>query len=120
MVLSIFRRPPAVIRRMQHTPESLALARWYDSHASVRRLLGIREERRLRVIVAVEPTNDNDDIYPVWLANAEVWAGELRSHTGSPVQLELIQEPFDGINIDAGGIVIADLFWRDATLGMSW
>lgn len=120
MVLSISPRTPAVIRRMKHTVESLALARWYDSHASVRRLWAIREGQRLRVIVAVEPTNDNDDIYPVWLANAEVWTGELRSQTGSPVQLEVIQEGFDVAGIEAGGIIIADLFWRDPALNMPW
>ena len=100
------------------TAESLALASWYGSQPAVRRLWGIRTAQGIRVIVVIEPSHDSDDVYPSWLANARAWAGELRLHTGSAVQLELIQEPpINGAELDvAGGIIIADLFWRDATL----
>lgn len=97
--------------------ESVALASWYDSQPAVRRLWGIKDAQKLRVIIAVEPTLDNDDIYPVWLASAKAWTNELRLYTRSPVQLELVDgPPFDGIEIDAGSVIIADLFWRDVTL----
>lgn len=106
---------PSVTTPQDFTAESLALASWYDAQPAIRRLWGIRDAHGLRVIVAVEPTHDNDDVYPAWFAYAKAWASELRSHTGCAVQLELIHEPFDGIEIDAGSVVIADLCWRDAT-----
>lgn len=108
---------PSVPAASRFTAESLALASWYDAQPAVRRLWGFRSAQELRVIVAVQPTHDNDDIYPTWLANTQAWASELQSCTGSSVQLELIQElPFDEIELDAESVLIADLFWRDATL----
>ena len=108
---------PYVTAPRNTTAESLALARWYDSKPAVRRLWGIKDAQRLRVIVAVEPTLDDDDISPAWFAHAEEWASELHSHMGSDVQLELIHVPtFDEIEIDDESVIIADLFWRDATL----
>ena len=112
---------PSVTARRNITAESLALAWWYDSKPAVRRLWGIKDAQRLRVIVALEPTHDNNDIYPVWFANTQAWASELHLCTGNPVQLELIHEsPCDGIEIDAGSVIIADLFWRDATLNQPY
>lgn len=99
------------------TAESLALATWYDAHPVIRRLWGIRDGQRLRVIVSVEPTLDDSDISPVWIGNSMSWARELRSSTGAVLQLELLDEPdSDGIEVDQDSIVVADLFWRDSTL----
>ena len=101
------------------TVEYLALASWYDSQPAIRRLWCIREEERLRVVIAIEPTLDGDDVYPTWFANVEVWTSELRQAMRSLVQLELIEESrCAGIEIDDDGFVIADLFWRDATLNL--
>jgi len=101
------------------TAASRALAGWYDSQPAIRRLWGIREAERLRVITAIEPTPDGNDVYPAWFANIEGWASELRQSMGSPVQLELIQESrCGGIEIEDDGVIIADLFWRDATLNL--
>jgi hypothetical protein len=100
-------------------PESLALSAWYDSQPIVRRLWGIRRTRTLRVILAVEATHDNSDVLPVWLSRCATWADELRRHTGAPVHLELLDELLlEGIELDPDGIVIADLYWRDATLNV--
>jgi hypothetical protein len=108
---------PSLATPRSITAESLALATWYDSQPGIRRLWGIRSAEVLRVIVAVETTLDGDDIYPVWFANTRAWANELRSCTGSAVRLELVHGlPSDGIDIDEENVVIADLFWRDATL----
>ena len=97
--------------------ESLALARWYDAHPSIRRLVGITVGEGLRVIVAIDPTLDDDDILPVWLANTRIWTKELCVQTGRFVQLELTQDlPADGIEVDPNSRLIADLFWRDATI----
>jgi hypothetical protein len=108
---------PSVTAPRNITAESLALAGWYDSHPSVRRLWGIKVAQGLRVIVVIEPTLDNDDVFPGWLANSSVWSRELHLQTGRCVQLELVKDlPCDGIEVDPGSVVIADLFWRDATL----
>jgi hypothetical protein len=112
---------PSVAAPTNITPDSLALGAWYDSQPAVRRLWGIREPQSLRVVVAIESTPDNDDIYPVWFANAEAWASELRLKTGSPVRLELIDEfPGGGIEVDSDSVLVADLFWRDETLGQPY
>ena len=108
---------PSVTTPRNITAESLALALWYDCHPLVRRLWGIKVAQGLRVIVAIEPTLDNDDTFPSWLAKTETWVRELRSTTGSCVQLELINDlPWGGVEMDPGSVLIADLFWRDATL----
>ncbi len=99
------------------TAESLALADWYDAHPAIRRLWGIRDPDRLRVIVSVEATLDDSDIYPVWIGHSMSWVRELLASTGTSVQLELIDEPHSaGIEIDDDSVLVADLFWRDATL----
>ena len=101
------------------TAVSLALAGWYDSQPAIRRLWGIRGAEKLRIIIAIEPTLDGDDIYPAWFANFEAWSSELRLTTGSAVQLELIHSSrCGGIEIEDGSFIIADLFWRDATLDL--
>jgi hypothetical protein len=108
---------PFVVAPQNITAEFRALVRWYDSQPSVRRLWAIKCAHQLRIIIAIEPTHDNNDVYPVWFANSGLWVNELQLRTGSAVQLELLQEsPWGGIEIDSGSVVIADLFWRDATL----
>src|SRR5688500_18684093 len=106
---------PALTAPRVITAESLALASWYDAHPAIRRLWGIRDAQRLRVIVSIEPTHDDSDVYPAWIGNSMNWARELRSSTGASVQLELIDES-DGIEVDEDSTVVADLFWRDSTL----
>jgi len=97
------------------TRESLVLSEWYDAHPSVRRLWGIRTRNELRVVIAVEPTLDSDDISPTWLGNSDVWRHELRRATGVPVKLELIDDS-RGIEVGGDCVIVADLFWRDSTL----
>jgi hypothetical protein len=112
--------PCALVPR-DTTAESFALSAWYDDHPTVRRLWGVKDAHKLRVIVSVEATPDNNDVYPAWLANCETWSRELRSYVGRVVQLELIDEMrLDGLEIDAGSVVIADLFWRDPTLNQPY
>jgi hypothetical protein len=95
---------------------ALGLAAWYDSKPDVRRLWGIRNADSIRVIVVVQATHDNSDVLPVWLACSTAWASELRRYTGAAVQLELLDDQFGGMEIEADGVIIADLYWRDATL----
>lgn len=108
---------PSVAAPRNITAESLALAKWYDANPTVERLWGIRDAQTLRVVVSLAPTHDGDDVSPAWVANCQTWARELPLLTGSAIQLELIGEsPFDGIEVHAESIIVADLFWRDATL----
>lgn len=110
---------PAVSLAHLVDPESFALAAWYDSRPAVRRLWGIKLARELQVIVSVEATLDNSDVLPVWLANRGSWANELRSCTRSAVKLDLYDDIVnDSIGIECEGVLIADLYWRDATLNL--
>jgi hypothetical protein len=95
----------------------LAVGRWYQSNPAIRRLWAIRRVDHLRVIVSIEPTLDNDDVYPVWLVNRMAWAAELQARAGCEVRMELLQEfPWNKIGADLGGDVVIELNWRDATL----
>jgi endo-beta-N-acetylglucosaminidase D len=98
------------------TPESTALAAWYDSHPEVRSLWAIKNAQGLRVIVRLEPTPDSDDTLPGWIANSRAWAKELQLRTHESVQLEAIDELLiDGIEV-SDGIIVAALGWRDPTV----
>jgi hypothetical protein len=108
---------PSVTPAQTITAESLALAAWYDAHPAVRRMWAIREAEKLRVIVTLEPTIDNSDTHPAWLANSHAWGHELHSHTGSFVELELVDEPLiNEIETDAEGDVVVAMCWRDPVL----
>jgi hypothetical protein len=109
---------PAVTAPRLITSESLQLAAWYDTHPSIRRMWAIRREQTLRVIVALEPTIDNSDVQPVWLAYGMAWARELNAHAaGGRVELEVIEEPqIDEIETDAEGDVVIAMCWRDPSL----
>ena len=94
---------------------SAALAKWYAAHPAVRRLWAIMESQRMRVIVALKPTHDGDDIYPAWLAKGREWAQELQLRLEGPVQLEVIDEPYLAeFATSVDGVLVADLFWRDS------
>jgi hypothetical protein len=68
----------------------------------------------MRVILALAPTHDGSDTSPVWFANCDEWATELRMQLDRPVSLSLIDDPtLDEIEIDGEGVVVVDLCWRD-------
>ena len=107
---------PTEIAALNATPESAALAAWYDSHSAVRHLWAIKNGEGLRVIVRLEPTPDGDDTLPGWIANSRVWTHELQLRTRESVQLEVINAFLvDGIEV-TGGIIVAALGWRDPTV----
>jgi hypothetical protein len=79
-------------------------------------LLAIRDAHGLRVLVTLEPTLDGDDTHPAWIANRHAWAHELRLCTDRSVRLERLDEPvFDSEAIDAAGLIVATLSWRDSS-----
>lgn len=107
--------PMATIPR-HITAESEALAAWYDAHPTIRRLWAISDGTVLSVIVTLEPTVDNNDTYPAWFACNHGWAHEIRSMTGGPVNLELLDEPsVDEFEINLEGEIVAAISWRDPT-----
>jgi hypothetical protein len=95
--------------------DSAVLSAWYCARPEVRQLLALRDDEGLRVLVHLEPAQDSGEINPAWMANRDVWANELRWHTGSAVRLELANEPLasDGGSDESRGVVIASLCWRD-------
>jgi hypothetical protein len=101
----------------QHvTAEAEALAGWYDAHPPIRRLWAVRSSLALNVIVTLEPTVDNSDTSPPWLACSRRWASEIQLLTGSTVSLELLEEPLTSeFEIEFEGEIIAALDWRDPT-----
>ena len=111
--------PMATIPR-HITAESEALAAWYDAHPTIRRLWAILKSQgdaqTISVILTLEPTVDNGDTYPAWFACNQGWAREIRAITGSPVELELLDEPLvDEFEIDLEGEIVAAISWRDPT-----
>jgi hypothetical protein len=95
-------------------PAGEALASWYAARPAVRRLRAVREFERMRILIALGPTLDGDEIYPAWLANGCDWAQELQSRLGEPVRLEVMNDPFRaGL---AAGVLVADLCWRDSSI----
>ena len=98
------------------TAEAEALADWYDAHPGIRRLWAIRSVLALNVIVTLEPTVDNSDTSPPWLACGRLWAEEIQSLMGSTVSLELLDEPLTTeFDIEHEGEIVAALNWRDPT-----
>lgn len=100
--------------------QSAAIEAWYARHASVRQLWAIWEGHRLRVLVTLEPTHDDNDTSPAWVAHCHAWADELQLCTNLPVQLELIDEPMlEGAGSGGEGANLARLSWRDPTSASS-
>jgi|SRR6185503_479162 len=96
--------------------ESEALAAWYDTRPTIRRLWAIRDKDVLSVIVTLEPTVDNGDTYPAWFACSRGWASEIQSITGGTVNLEMLEEPVaDEFDIGLEGEIVAAISWRDPT-----
>jgi hypothetical protein len=107
---------PACTSPRHVTAEAEALAEWYDSHPDVRRLWAIKDALALNVILTLEPTVDNGDTSPPWLACGRRWASEIQSLTGITVSLELLEEPLASeFDIELEGEIIAALSWRDPT-----
>jgi hypothetical protein len=108
---------PANMAPLPHvTAEAEALADWYDANQAIRRLWAIRSALALNVIVTLEPTVDNSDTSPPWLACGRRWASEISSLTGATVSLELFEEPLTAeFDIEFEGEIIAALSWRDPT-----
>jgi hypothetical protein len=93
------------------------LREWYASHSVIRRLWAFEGMEAIRVVLTLEPTNDDDDTQPAWLANSWTWAQELEGRMHRIVHLEMLSEPsrIDSI-CDPDAALITQLSWRDPTL----
>lgn len=90
------------------------LARWYTSHAVVRRLWAIEEIEAIRIVLALEPTVDGADAQPAWLASSSTWAQELQLRMHKIVRLELLDEPTHiKLPLERDCVLIAEVAWRD-------
>lgn len=92
--------------------ESAAIAAWYSSRPEIRRLLAIRDQEGLRVLVQLDPAPDSNETHPAWMANRDEWTEELQWRTGAAVRLERFNESDDD-ETDPREVVVADLSWRD-------
>jgi hypothetical protein len=92
--------------------ESAVLSAWYCSRPEIRRLLAMRDEDGLRILLQIEPAPDSNEMHPAWVANRREWANELQWHTCTAVQLETFSEAGQA-GPDSRDEVVADLSWRD-------
>ena len=65
--------------------ESAAIAAWYSSRPEIRRLLAIRDQEGLRVLVQLDPAPDSNETHPAWMANRDEWTEELQWRTAVPL-----------------------------------
>ena len=86
------------------------LARWYATHASVRRLQAIEEHAELVVVLTLEPTSDGDDTLPVWFARSSEWRADLRAITQRDVRLQL--SAVDDSPVRSSTECVVELDWR--------
>jgi len=92
---------------------STRLAKWYNTHSSIRRLWAI-EEDALTIYVSLEPTADGGDALPLWLAMSREWRNDLQSIMSRAVHLRLVSSgelPPTDVNGDA--FVVAEADWRE-------
>lgn len=93
---------------------STTLARWYAAQASIRNLWAVDSPDTLNIFVRLEPTSDGDDMLPVWFAQNQGWADDLRECTQRDVQLQLIvTDDIPETYLETGCEMIAELSWRD-------
>lgn len=108
--------PTTVAPPLHVTAEAEALADWYDAHPAIRRLWAVRGGLALNVVVTLEPTVDNSDTSPPWLACGRRWADEIQALMRTTVSLELVEEPLTPeFDVEFEGEIIAALSWRDPT-----
>ncbi len=107
---------PAAMMPAHVSAEAEALAEWYDAHPAIRRLWAVRDAQVLTVVLTLEPTMDNGDTSPAWLAFGRVWANEIQSLTGGDVLLEQREEPLAcEFEVELEGEIVAAISWRDPT-----
>ena len=102
---------------MKPTFDPSELANWYASHPTVRRMWALDDSMGIRVIVALEPTQDGDDVHPVWFANGRAWSNELQLCMNRTVQLELLDDTtFAKSSGAADDRIVAEWCWRDPSV----
>ncbi len=105
----------SILEDQNVTAISSCLAKWYDAHASVRRLWAVHEGSLLAVYVSLEPTSDGDDALPVWLAMKHEWTRDLTSIIPRGVQLRFVTaDVLSPSYVSGNAVIIADVNWRES------
>lgn len=90
------------------------LAKWYDAHASVRRLWAVEEGSLLAVYLSLEPTSDGDDALPVWLAMKNEWSSDLASIIPRESELRFVaSDVLSSSYVSGDSVIIAEVNWRE-------
>jgi hypothetical protein len=112
MSVAVYR---SILEHQDITMISTSLAKWYDAHASVRRLWAVDEGSLLAVYISLEPTSDGDDALPVWLAMNREWSSDLTSIIPREVRLRLVTSSvLSPSDIRDDAVIVADVNWREA------
>jgi hypothetical protein len=91
------------------------LAKWYDAHASVRRLWAVEEGSLLAVYLSLEPTSDGDDALPVWLAMKSEWSSDLTSIIPRESELRFVtSDVLSSSYVTGDAVMIAEVNWRES------
>jgi hypothetical protein len=91
------------------------LAKWYDAHASVRRLWAVEEGSLLAVYLSLEPTSDGDDALPVWLAMKSEWSSDLTSIIPRESELRFVMsDVLSSSYVSGDAVMIAEINWRES------
>lgn len=90
------------------------LAKWYDAHASVRRLWAVEEGSLLAVYLSLEPTFDGDDALPVWLAMKNEWSSDLASIIPRESELRFVASDAPSSYVSGDSVIIAEANWRES------
>ena len=92
-----------------------SLAKWYDAHASVRRLWLVEEGSLLAVYLSLEPTSDGDDALPVWLAMKDEWSSDLTALIPRESELRFItSDVLFPSYVSGDAVIIAEVNWRES------
>lgn len=92
-----------------------SLAKWYDAHASVRRLWAVEEGSLLAVYVSLEPTSDGEDALPVWLAMKQKWTTDLTAMISREVQLRFVtSDVLSPSYVSDDPVIVAEVNWRES------
>lgn len=93
-----------------------ALGKWYDATPDIRRLRATQQASVIHVLIALEPTADDDDTLPIWLAKSSRWMNDLQSLTNRDMHLEMsVSAAFDESPLGPETPMITELSWRDSS-----
>jgi hypothetical protein len=92
-----------------------ALAKWYGTHPSIRRLWAIEEGGEITVCVSLEPTSDGGDTLPLWLAMSQEWRSDLQSLCRRDIDLKFVEpDLLPSSHLTGEAAIVAEIDWRES------